>query len=485
MGLLDISIRFKLPIWGGMLILISALTGGTTLMVRAYNDVRQDVAASADSLGRTMAKTLVPVLLHDDVWRAYEIIAAPLHGATVQSGNPAQADTILLLDLQNRIVVSSRPRELPMLADVAQIGPEYKALLQKIDSAHNAPPELFPLDDSDKLFFVLPVVDEDVRLGNLVLVYSNTRILNRFLDAVRSAAQIGAVVVLILLWLSWYWGRRMAVPLVTLAQGIRGLGRDVSTAPIPHVYPHKDELGELFDAFSRVLTDLRAKAALEKEMLKSERLAAVGRLAAGIAHEVNNPLAGLLTALDTLKTHGAADERTRRTMALLERGLQQIRDTVAALLVEGRIKSRDLGPQDIDDVQTLLVPQARAKGLAVEWQSELPASVGLPASPVRQVLINLMVNALHAANPHGKCGCTLDFDGNLLHIRTFNDGELLSPEQLDTLFEPFIAGRSESGHGLGLWVSYQIIRQLGGNIRHRADKGLTWFEVEIPVGTAT
>lgn len=476
----DLSIRFKLPLWGGALIVISALTGGASLMVRAYEDVRQDVVASADSLGRTLAKTLVPALLHEDVWRAYEIIMAPFHGLAAGEVNPAQVGTIVLLDPGHRVVVSNQPRDLPMLAEIAHINPDYAALIERIDGPGGRSAQFFE-PGGDNLFFVVPVADEEAHLGDLVLVYSNRLIRARFLDAVRGAALVGSVVVAVLLWLSWYWGRRIAVPLVTLAERIRGLGRELPEPPDPGLYTHKDELGDLFDAFARVVGELRAKAALEKEMVKSERLAAVGRLAAGIAHEVNNPLAGMLTALDTLTTHGVVDERTRRTVALLERGLQQIRETVAALLVEGKVKSRDFAPQDVGDVQTLLSAPMRDKALAVEWQCTLPPSLPLPSSLVRQLLINLMLNAIQAAERGGRCRCSIDGDGSTLRLATVNDGPALSAEQLEHLYEPFSAASGDSGHGLGLWVSYQIVRQLGGSIRHRVDEGLTRFDVELPV----
>jgi len=74
-------------------------------------------------------------------------------------------------------------------------------------------------------------------------------------------------------------------------------------------------------------------------MVQSERLAALGQLAAGIAHEINNPLSGMLTAIDTLKCHSDADPRMMKTIALIERGLTQIKDTVGALLVEAKIKA--------------------------------------------------------------------------------------------------------------------------------------------------
>src|SRR5208337_2118841 len=106
----------------------------------------------------------------------------------------------------------------------------------------------------------------------------------------------------------------------------------------------------LFDAYNRMLDELKSKQALEIKMVHSERLAALGQVTAGIAHEINNPLSGMLTAIDTLKFHSVPDKRVNKTIDLIERGLLQIKETVSALLVEAKIKGRDLAPQDIQDV---------------------------------------------------------------------------------------------------------------------------------------
>jgi signal transduction histidine kinase len=216
-------------------------------------------------------------------------------------------------------------------------------------------------------------------------------------------------------------------------------------------------------------------------MLQSERLAAVGRLAAGMAHEINNPLGGMLTALDTLKCHGDLDSRTLKTVALIERGLTQIRDTVGALLVEARMKSRDLLPQDIEDVRTLVAPQAHKKTLRLDWVNGLDRSAAVPATLVRQILINLTLNAIAAAAENGHVACEIGLESGALHLAVTNDGKLLSVEQMEHLFEPF-SPLSEGGHGLGLWVTYQIVQQLGGRITAERRDGRMRFAVRLPIG---
>jgi signal transduction histidine kinase len=225
---------------------------------------------------------------------------------------------------------------------------------------------------------------------------------------------------------------------------------------------------------------LREKAALEREMVSSERLAAVGRLAAGVAHEINNPLGGMLLAIDTLRQRGVADGHTERTLALLERGLTQIQDTVSALLVEARRESHSLTVQDIEDTRTLVATQAGERGVRIEWDNGLKEPLALPSTLVRQVAINLLLNGVQSAPRGGRVTAAFRREPQELSITVTNDGEAMDGETLDHLFEPYYT-RREGGTGLGLWVTYQIVRQLGGEIRAGSSEDDTRFLVTLPL----
>ncbi len=218
-------------------------------------------------------------------------------------------------------------------------------------------------------------------------------------------------------------------------------------------------------------------------MVTSERLAAVGRLAAGVAHEINNPLGGMLNAIDTFKHHGCTDAVTGKTLSLLERGLEQIRETVSALLVETRSESNALTPHDVDDVQTLLQPDAHKKALRITWNNGLSEPVPLPATPIRQILINLSLNAVQAAPEGAAVDCCIHRDRDRLRIRVGNEGDGIPAGRADRLFEPFVH-RNPSGHGLGLWVTYQIVQQLNGEISVKSEAGHTHFTVQLPLEAA-
>lgn len=478
MRLLDLSFRHKIPLWGSALIVASAVAVSGALMYRTYTDLKQDLVNSSESLGYTLAKTLFPTLLHDDAWRAYELVRAPFHEG--HPGQAMEATAIFVVARDMRILVSSMPRTMPLLAKLDSLGEDYAQLAQALRQSNPDATGTFEFPRSDRLHVTIPVAEEGEAVGTLVITRSKNVFLPRFFGIALGGAGVGALVLAILLPLNWYWGRRMAEPLVQLAHGMSEIVHGAPADLGPELYTFHDELGQLFDAYREAAAEIRQKTALEHEVMQSERLAAVGRLAAGIAHEVNNPLGGLLMALDNLKQRGPLEPALARTVALLERGLLQITEIVGALLVQARMQARPLCSHDFEDVRTLVEPQAAAKELRLDFAIATTEFMSLPASLVRQVLINLLLNAIEAAPRGGRVRVDArEVDGHLA-LAVANEGEPPPPEILSRLFEPFVSGR-QGGHGLGLWVSYQTVRQLGGRIAVECDDGEVRFLIHLPL----
>lgn len=478
MRVFDLSFRHKIPLWGATLIVVTALAVSATLMVRAYEDLKQALVISSESLGRTLAKTLFPAMLHDDVWGAFEIVNAPLHRAAPE--NPVQAEAILVLSRAGEIYVSTEPFALPMLRKLSDLEGDYPRLSQAMGEMEGAGSRVIELPGSKHIYVATPVAEEGARLGTLVMIYSKTVFLPQFFGAASRGALAGALVLAVLLPINWYWGQRMAVPLVLLAGHMSEIRRRVPEALEPSLYAYQDELGRLFEAYNVMVKALEDKAVLEQEVLHSERLAAIGRLAAGIAHEINNPLAGMLTAIDTLRQRGDLDGRTGKTLSLVERGLLQVRDTVGVLLIQAKAQSRPLTTQDLEDVRVLMLPQAQKKLVRLEWKVDLPDGISVPAGFVRQILINLLLNAIQAATEGGRVGSSVAVAEGELSIVVENDGRMLTAAEREHLFEPFTTTKS-SGHGLGLWVTYQIVSQLGGRITAQCDGNTVCFTVRLPL----
>jgi signal transduction histidine kinase len=499
----DLSLRYKIPLRGTVLVLVTAVIVTGSLILREYSELKRDLLANATSLGRVLSTTLVTPIAHDDAWRAYEIISSPFQPG-VREHAPQSADLLMILDPDYRVYVSTRPDDFPMLSDPGTVSADYRAVQDAVRGQTSAAP--FPLEvaGSGMLYVITPIIADGVSVGTLVAAYSKAAFLPRFYDIATSGALTTLLVLTVLLPGSWYWGSRFATPLVRLAENMGKIGSRIPDDAELDVYESRDEVGQVGHAFRRMVSELRRKEALEQEVLLSERLAAVGRLSAGIAHEINNPLGGMLNAISTFKRHGNPDAGVAlvdgreacgqcdlpnrlvlggKTLSLLERGLTQIKDTVGALLVEARADSHPVSAQDIEDTRTLVQADIHRKHAALAWENGLREPIAVPSTLIRQVLLNLLLNAVQAIEPGGRIACRVYRNSDTLVLTVSNDGGHIPPEQRQVLFEPFSSGRPD-GHGLGLWVTYQIVSQLGGDIGVASEPGDTRFTVQLPIPPA-
>lgn len=476
----DLSLRWKIPLRVMTAVLGTALAVTVALLVRDYDDMRASVIAHAQSLGHVMANTLITPVLHDDLWRAYEVLSSAQLAHT--GATELEAQIMLVLDAEQRVFVASRPREYPLGLELVGHGGVLGELAYRLREAAQNEQQVYEPSHSTQLFVATPLIADGILLGHVVLGYSKAMLLPRYFDLVVRAGLVTLLVLVILLPISWVWAVHTGAPLVSLAAAMRQVPDRLDVAADAFLPASQDEIGQLGEAFRRMLAELKRKQELESQMLITERLAAVGRLAAGIAHEINNPLGGMLTAIKTWQRHGADDAAlTRQTLSLLERGLLQIRTTVAALLVETKTEDRPFEPADIDDVLLLVEAEAQARQVHIALHAGLDKPLPLPATLIRQILLNLLLNAIAAANVGGLVELEIQDVAGMLHLTVCNDGQHIYDKQMETLFEPFSSGK-EKGHGLGLWVVYQIVRQLGGNLSVDSKPDCTTFHIELPYG---
>ncbi|OGS90363.1 MAG: hypothetical protein A2Z95_03125 [Gallionellales bacterium GWA2_60_18] len=477
----NLSLRYKIPLRVAVLAIGTAVVLTSTLVYRGIEDLRANLIDNADRMGRVIANTLTEPMLHDDVWRSFEIINTPFRSP--ETGKTGQeAGHILILNVSNTIYASTQPERFPILKDPASIDPRYDELLKALPDFQSSGTAVVEPRKSDDLFLLIPIQSDGLRIGTLVMSYPKSPFIERSYGLIRDAALITLLVLAVLLPLGVYWGHRMAEPLLHLSGAMRNMAPQLPDLDNLRIEESSDEIGQLGKAFKRMLAELREKEQLQQQVIASDRLAAIGRLAAGIAHEINNPLGGMLNAISTFKRHGAQDAFTLKTMSILERGLIQIKETVAALLVEAKARSRPFDRDDIEDIRTLIQADVQSKRVNFSCECDIGDAQPVPSTLARQVIINLLLNALHATQPHGHVHLRIHReDGNLV-IEVSNDGSYIPPEKVAFLFEPFTSLKETgSGTGLGLWVIYQIVQQLGGLIAVQSDEHETRFTVQLPL----
>jgi two-component system NtrC family sensor kinase len=262
----------------------------------------------------------------------------------------------------------------------------------------------------------------------------------------------------------------------------------------------KSEIGVLQKTFKEMLASLqerdkRQKVESEIKLLQSEKQASIGRLAGGVAHEINNPLTGVFTFTHMLLRRKDLPEDVRSDLETIAQETERVRKIVKGLLDFSRQTELDREPTDVNRLVrftiSLVENQALIKGVNLNFEpgDGLPM-ITLDRNQMQSVLLNIMINALDATEPGGHITVTTGIgvsaskpDQKGIEIVCDDTGCGISSENLDKLFDPFFTTKEiGQGTGLGLSVSYGIVERHGGGIwvQSKVDRGST-FTVWLPI----
>src|SRR3984893_18153820 len=257
-----------------------------------------------------------------------------------------------------------------------------------------------------------------------------------------------------------------------------------------HFSPLFDEKGKIEGAVisARDVTEVKR---LEEQLIQAEKLAAMGQMLAGVAHELNNPLTAILGVSELLRDRQGVDENTKRQLEMTHRQARR-----AARIVQNLLEfSRPASPQKktldlnvvIDRTLQLHEHSLRRNNVEVEFQSVpgFPFIVG-DANQLIQIFLNLISNAEQAireARPSGRIQILLGRSGNRVSATVQDDGIGIPAEVLPKLFDPFFTTkRPGGGTGLGLSICMSIVREHGGNIEASSlPAGGAAFTVTLPI----
>lgn len=230
------------------------------------------------------------------------------------------------------------------------------------------------------------------------------------------------------------------------------------------------------------------KLATRQQLGRSEQLASVGRLAAGVAHEINNPLVGVLAFADMMREKENLDDQDRQDLDLIIRETKRVREIVRGLLDFARETPSVKTLLNVNDVlrQTVRLLGKRdafEKIFIVEDFSEPLPPVHFDKSQLQQVLLNLALNACEAMPTGGTLMLSTSAEADRVVVKVTDTGCGIKKEDLDKIFEPFFTTKPVGkGTGLGLSVSYGIVHQHGGTLDVESEVGKgTTFKVALPV----
>lgn len=231
--------------------------------------------------------------------------------------------------------------------------------------------------------------------------------------------------------------------------------------------------------------DLRSKT-LER-IAQAERDALLARVAATLAHEVRNPLAGILNAVSTIRRYGEDNAVREETLDIVESGLHSLERIADTTLATYRKRSgrQEVTNEDIVDLKLLITPEARAKNITMAWNVPSDFSFTTDADAIRQILVNLLINACKASLPGGTISLDIRREPDSVQLSVSDDGAGMPAEILAFLQTGASTGLPPTRE-LGIWVVSELVKDLGARlaVESRAGKGTT-VTIIIPADDAS
>jgi len=300
--------------------------------------------------------------------------------------------------------------------------------------------------------------------------------------------------VLIAMVVSYFLARQIHIPinkLVTASQDVAGGNLDIQVD-----IRTNDELQYLAESFNTMANalkkrDQQLKEFATKKIMESERLALVGQLSANIAHELNNPLQGIVTFSHLLlEDHQCADTETKFSLEKIVGQANRCRDIIRGLLDFSRQRKPDKTLCNVNDVLhecvSLVERQALFHNIEVikHFPDDLPLAV-IDTAQIERVFINMIINAAEAMEGSGHLNISTRYSAkkDSIEIAFSDTGPGINEENMKKIFDPFFTTK-EVGHGtgLGLAISYGIIKGHNGTISAQSEEGRgTTFIVGLPV----
>jgi signal transduction histidine kinase len=330
------------------------------------------------------------------------------------------------------------------------------------------------------------------------IVYRTSQIEGAYLRRRNEIILAGIAIMGAIAMAFWYLTKRnISKPIHALIEGAAAIGAGELDRRIP--ITRRDELGRLAAEFNRMTESLKQareqileetgkKMELERQLQHSEKLAAVGRLAAGLAHEIGTPLNIISGRAEYLLPELSGGDSKATSLRIIVQQIERIKRIIEQLLGYARVQPPHIAPTPLSgvfsNVLSLLDHELAQRKARVEVS--IPTALpDLAADPhlLEQVFVNLLLNAVDAMSDGGDVRVAAQARGDLIEVCVEDTGCGIPPESLPRIFDPFFTTKKVGeGTGLGLSVVYGIVKDHGGTIEVKSEPGVgTTFLITFPV----
>jgi two-component system, NtrC family, sensor kinase len=474
-----ISLRTRFMALAVLLTLLFSAIWGIWIWNREKNLMYDRLSQKGEIMASTMAIPIITALLYEDLGIISEGGLLDNFVADIMANDHLHPLYAVVLDQEGRVLAHNRYSEYGKIyedrisrGDLNITGFTQRAIFYEGQAALDM---AIPLAIAGKRWGCLcigvplaPLQQELRSLGGQVILFSGAF----------------SVVALALFYLV---GGGLARPLVDLAGHMEQVNQG-ALSYLPGT-ERKDEIGLLQNNFQRMLERLH-RSEVEREasihrMLENERLATVGKIVSGVAHEVNNPLAGIQGALYHIEQKGGPG--VRRYTSLVETGVERIGRIVNQLLDLSRAAAIEM--EEVDSraffEEIVLFARMALKSKPVQLLTKdlcPPSSLYLDRDKVHQVVLNLVLNAADAAGEGG----TVELESSLTigwyALTIVDNGPGVPAAIRDRIFDPFFTTKEPGkGSGMGLTISRSIAESHGGILEYRGEGEGTSFTLQIPL----
>lgn len=415
---------------------------------------------------QSLSVALGPHVLRDDIWEVYDT----LERAAGETEGRRLIFTAVA-DEHGNVLAATDPGRAPLDSAIAAL----------TDGAQT-PETLSVTSDAARVHLLAPLQYQGRVVGQIMTELDVS-------DLVAERRRAGQLLLLgnalatgVLAILGYLAMRRTLLPIARLVQRMKETAHAPRPIPPSDVPPGDTEMTRLVQSYNAMTDAVEAKAETERRLAERERFVSLGRLSSSLAHEINNPLGGLLNAADTIRQYADRPDVVRQSADILSRGLNHLRDVVRATLDQNRLdrSSAALTVEDFEDLRLLIGPEISRQDQSLSWAVDAAgdALACFASAPVRQILLNLLLNASAAAAVKGAVALTVTETAQGLCLTVGDSGSGLSDAARARLLS---TAPVPPGGGVGLRLVHDLVQELGGDIRTGRKDGMTFVAVTLPL----
>lgn len=479
-----LTLQYKFILITSTAIMLLMSTIGYVAVQREKSILYKEVERQGRLLGETLAIPIINDLIYERLGLVEE--GGLLDNYIMEIFNRQYTDIvyIAILNEEGRVISHN---------NIAEYGKIYSdRLTQNALLSHETIMQQYHGKEHDVLDFSTPLSIGKKRWGTLRFGISLEKVEHEIEATIKKIAVFtiflliaGFAVILLL-------SRRFISPITQLANTMEKTGADYLDVRVD-VKGH-DEIAMLGERFNSMMERIRQANEeiknTQEKLIQSEKLASIGILASGVAHEINNPLGGLFNCIQMLKQNEDNPEFRKKYLALVSEGLDRIENTVNKLLWMSR--KVDHIPVDVniknsvESVYSFL--EYRLKNNGIDFINEVTEDLrfNFDLHDFQQMLLNLFINAIHAMESGGTLRVRGYGEDSKIKIEIIDNGCGIAEENINKIFDPFFTTKQPGeGTGLGLWLTYEIVRTYNGEISVESDAGKgSKFTMTFPQITA-